>query len=469
MCLSTPFLRYCFFWTWFIFVTTVYTLSFFTTFHVSVYAMLFTILLIGQLVLSFKNRLFMEKTLDNNIDITSVSVDLVVVGYRENKHYWVKCLESVCAQTFFENMNVVVSIDGNDPDDQYMGETARCILPRSAAIFMHAHGGKRSAIAGAYRYIANSNSSSQYIILIDSDTILQNDAVEALVRCIHTDSKIGCATGNIRVADTGSFLRKVINARYSYAFNIERSCLSCIGIMTCCSGPLSIYRKSVVTQDFVNRFATQTIAGYKVEPGDDRHQTLLVLAGGHKSKMTPYSICYTDCPDSFDRFLCQQLRWMRSFYREQIWQYLCIPHQPMTLTIVMVYELLFPLFILVWIICLLFFTEPDVLLFLKSAAITFGVAVLRTVLVVAHTKDFRCMYNVFYVFIYLHFILPVKMYALFTVLNNGWVTSDRMWIRRNLSVDALCMYCVVLVFNSVAFWGVFRYFATVYDMVPTVF
>ena len=227
--------RKTFLWVWIIFLVMSYSLSYFFAFHLSVYSLVFSVLLFMQLALSYKNKLDMQEIV-KNVNVDSVHIDVLVVGYRENKEYWTKCLESISAQNH-AHINVVLSIDGNDLEDQYMYEIGQNILPWST-ILRNDHGGKRSAIINGYNYLIESKRKSEYIVLVDSDTILEKDGVESLVKCIHSDPSIGCATGNIRILNTGTFLTKIINSRYAYAFNIERSYLSYLNIMTCCSGPM---------------------------------------------------------------------------------------------------------------------------------------------------------------------------------------------------------------------------------------
>lgn len=434
--------KYLFFWTVFILTIVSYAITYFFEMPFSMYSIFFGVLLFLQLFHSYLNR----KNQDNIrkeyalCKRTPPYVDVMIVGYRENVEYWKTCLNSVKNQTY-KSINVIISVDGNEQDDMFMYRIAKNIFPYSV-ILMNKHGGKRSAIIHGYKYLQSRPSfpECKYVVLVDSDTILDKYAIENLVCCVDIDDSIGCATGNIRIFNNNSnFLTKIINARYAYAFNIERSYLSHLGIMNCCSGPLSIYRKELITEGFIEKFKNQTMFGVHIEPGDDRHQTLLIMMSGYKSRMTPFAIAYTETPKSFERFIRQQLRWMRSFYRESYWQYKCLKNQPFFLSFVTVYELQFPFFVTIFFVYALLFST-DKLVITKSFIITFAIAILRTLILCVYTRNVENIYNFFYLFIYLLFLIPTKLYSSITFLNNDWNTSNRLTIIPNKSWDTFILY-----------------------------
>ena len=69
-------------------------------------------------------------------------------------------------------------------------------------------------------------------------------------------------TSNIKIFNKENLLTKH-NARYSYAFNIERSYLSYLNIMNCCSGPLSIYRSKLIDEDLLKSLKINRVGNTK--------------------------------------------------------------------------------------------------------------------------------------------------------------------------------------------------------------
>ena len=430
-----------------IFILCIYTSSYIFSLNFSIYGIILFTFLFIQLLFSIFNK----NNLKNLHFDKTKKINLLVVGYREDPEYWKQCLESIKKQTI-SFQTILFSIDGDEEDDMYMAETARKLIPDSK-ILLNNHAGKRSAIIHGYRNL-QLRYPSDYIIIIDSDTILDKNACLELVKCIDSDEQIGCATSNIKIFNINTLLTKIINARYAYAFNIERSYLSYLNIMNCCSGPLSIYRSSLITEAFLDKFKNQSCYKHKIEPGDDRHQTLLIMMKGYKSKMTPFSICWTECPTQFKRFLRQQLRWMRSFYREQYWQFKCLTNQPYCLSIIMTYEILFPYLIIGWVLYLFYNPYSSLYLIIKSFLLTTFIAIIRTVFIVIYTSDVQNLYNIFYLYIYFCTLIPLKVLALFTIFDNNWITSNRLYRTNSLSFDIILMYLSILIWNLLLFSGI---------------
>merc|ERR1711912_221416 len=50
--------------------------------------------------------------------------------------------------------------------------------------------------------------------------------------------------------------------------------------------------------------------------GDDRHLTNRMLQFGYATKYTPHAVCHTETPSQYLRWLNQQIRWSKSYFRE---------------------------------------------------------------------------------------------------------------------------------------------------------
>jgi hypothetical protein len=93
------------------------------------------------------------------------------------------------------------------------------------------------------------------------------------------------------------------------------------------------------------------------------------------------------------------------------------------------------------------------LLLLKSFAITIFVSLLKTVFLVLETKNISNSFNFLYLFIYLLFLIPAKLYAVFTLLDNNWKTSDRLVIRYNFNIDTYLLYSSIILWNACLLYG----------------
>jgi cellulose synthase/poly-beta-1,6-N-acetylglucosamine synthase-like glycosyltransferase len=401
-----------------------------------------------QILFSILNYISYKNTsLENYPDIS-----LNIVGYRENSEYWKNCLHSIIALDYPKDKIkcVYAMIDGNENDDIYMktifddlfheiGMNSKCILLN--------HKGKRNAMYEGFQHIKKDYSNNKYIVVIDSDTILENNSMTELVKAIEKNPKNGCGTGSLEIFNRNNILTKIIHARYGYAFNIERGAMSYVGCMNCCSGPFSIYRQELLDDELLDDFLSQKYCGKEVGPGDDRHLTNLILTKGYRSIQTPFAIAFTESPEFFYRFLKQQLRWMRSFYREQLWQIRAIRNQHFYLIIITIYELLFPFFIFLSFISH-FYSEITFKLFIRRLIYAFCILLLRTFLLLGFKKcKLIYLYHLCYFPLYFFFLLPIKLYAISSCYKMDWITSDRKNIIHTQTFENIMISIFIINWN----------------------
>lgn len=415
------------------------------------YGMVMVLYFCVQIVTCVLNRRQTPKALCDDDAVPTLalpSVSILVVGYREDPEYWRNCLLSIKAQEYPNIQELVVSIDGNDEGDQTMNHVAMDVLCGDdrrectrVSILMNDHGGKRSAMFHGFKHIQEF--SPDYIIVTDSDTIFQKDATAALVACIDKSPTYGCATGTLGVFST-HFLGRIVNARYGYAFNIERASMSYFGVMNCCSGPLSIYRSSLLDADLLELFLHQDCCGETCGPGDDRHLTCLIMGKGYKSKHTHHARALTEAPPNLQRFIIQQSRWIRSFYREIPWQVRSIGYQHPALAFITHFEVIYPFLVIGWVVYSLIHHTH----FLRGVAISVGIIFIRTlILFVTMNFDPEMLLNMFYLPLYFFSILPVKIVGLVTIREMNWAAATRD--------GSLVKRTQVLPFLAITLWGGF--------------
>lgn len=449
--------------------TTCFALSFLELIHFSLYSCFLVLYFSIQIVSALLNRGATVRFPASNKPVT-----ILVAGYRENPEYWRKCLVSIRNQDYPYLRGVIISIDGDEEQDQYMKDIANEVFypeapsatlqqlqshddfheismveplssRREISILLNPHGGKREAIWYGMRHLRNSGDPATFTMFMDSDTVLNRDATRHLVNCIDSSEKNGCATGSLLIFDQ-HFLGKIINARYAYAFNLERAALSYYGVMNCCSGPLSIYRSAVLDEAFMEEFRTQTFLGTQVGPGDDRHLTMMLMNRGYTSRQTHLSVAYTEAPETLVRFIKQQTRWLRSFFREQWWQIGAIRYQHIFLGLVTQYEILYPMFVLSWIVRSFFFTDRFQLVTISS--FTVGIILIRTCLLMILQKSLDFWYNLFYLPIFITMVLPLKIYCLFTLHHMSWITSSRLTIINRCDLEMAIIGLLILAWNT---------------------
>lgn len=387
-----------------------------------------------QVYFAISNTFLYYKIAKEDIYLTDEEYPTIafnIVGYRENADYWKRCLESIRDLDYPRSRvsGIYAFVDGNEEDDAYMKDVFETVFLEEAddtcRCFLLTHGGKRHVMYNGFHHIKKHHPHNEYTIVIDSDTILEKDSVLHLVKAIHWNRLNGCGTGSLKIFNRKNMLTKIVHSRYGFAFDIERGAMSYVGCMNCCSGPFSIYKQRLLDDDLLDNFMNQKYCGRTVGPGDDRHLTNLILEKGYRSIQTPYAIAYTESPEIFSRFLQQQLRWMRSFYRETVWQVRAIPKQHIYLIVITTYEVLFPFFILMSMMSQLY--ERYTFSFAIHRVIyATGILFLRTMMLLCFQRgDMKYIFNICYFPLYFLFLLPIKIYALLSCYQMQWITSDR--------------------------------------------
>lgn len=200
--------------------------------------------------------------------------------------------------------------------------------------------GKRKAVATGF-YAAK----GKYIILIDSDSVVDENAIMEFMKTFSSNPLIGAAVGQAKVWNANkNVLTKCQDAWYDYAFNIYKICESSFGNVTCCSGCLAGYKREAIA-DFIPYWAAS-----KVQYSDDRALTNYAIGSAQfKKAFSPLvkrlaestsqyddsedrlltvqsliewkavyvasAIVYTDVPEKLKGYFRQQQRWKKGYIR----------------------------------------------------------------------------------------------------------------------------------------------------------
>lgn len=235
-----------------------------------------------------------------------------VVGYREDPDYFRRCLSSANRLTYSNLRVIVVSIDGNDKDDEEMAEIAMSIFPdairinmlsdpfadrytsflrlvpevdftcsqaRTVFVVSQPHMGKREALYSSFKVAEKVG--AEYIFNTDSDTILDPMAVTEMIRMTKGRPDVGAVAGELTIFNDTNWLGKLTASRYLIAFNVERASLGYHGVVNCISGPMGMYQAAAVVQ-VMDGWVHQHFLGVKCSFGDDRNLTNRILALGKK-------------------------------------------------------------------------------------------------------------------------------------------------------------------------------------------
>jgi hyaluronan synthase len=172
--------------------------------------------------------------------------------------------------------------------------------------------GKRDGMAECVR-----QSKADILIFIDSDSFIDPGIAQAFVKYF-IDPRVGAVAGHAYVANAEkNILTKMQSVRYYIAFKAYKAAEALFGSVTCCSGCCSAYRRSSILP-IMKPWLNQYFLGVRCTYGDDRSLTNLLLKDGYKTLFAPEAIAYTFVPETLRQFTKQQLRWKKSWVRENL-------------------------------------------------------------------------------------------------------------------------------------------------------
>ncbi|XP_077432915.1 hyaluronan synthase 1 [Vanacampus margaritifer] len=404
------------------------------------------------------------------------TIGFTISAYQEDPVYLRECLNSIRALKYpSELLRIIMVVDGNSDDDRYMmemfmevfadqdpacyvwdnnyhtwdpnkmqldeqtgavnlyfiGDPQRAqvehlIQTKRCVCIMQKWGGKREVMYTAFKALG---SSVDYIQVCDSDTKLDSLATVELCKVLESDTKYGAVGGDVMILNMKeSYISFMSSLRYWMAFNIERSCQSFFNCVSCISGPLGLYRNDLL-QAFLESWYNQKFLGTHCTFGDDRHLTNRMLSMGYATKYTSCSKCYTETPAQFLRWLNQQTRWTKSYFREWLFNAMWWHKHNLWMTYESIVSGVFPFFVTATIIQLFWTgTMWDILWVLCCIQL---IGLVKAAYACILRKDLVMVFMSLYSALYMTSLLPAKYFAIITMNKSSWGTSGRRKIVGN--------------------------------------
>jgi len=435
----------------------------------SVYLIIYTII---QYTLSYlNNHVILQRRYSS--ELTLPNCNIMVVGWKEKEEYFEMCLESI-RNTVCELINinrVLVIIDGDDPEDQYMLDIFHSVFSATSVIksthihftegmsftditnleeyqssnvvcITQKHAGKRHSMYTGFKL--SLYDPIENVFCTDSDTVVSQSCLEHMFTVFLNDSdkKISAVSGNLGIYNKfDSFISFMSSLRYFYAFNIERAYQSYNGYVLCISGPIGMYRIGPISE-VLESWKDQTFLGKPCTYGEDRHLTNKILGLGTRIVYTPRAYAETETPTSFYRFFKQQTRWNKSSIREFFWTVPFVDNYSIFLTIDLLYAMLFPFVVIGWLVYLLY---AGTLFQLGLYSCLFiGVGMIKSIYAAIVYNQYECLFYFLYGYIYIGITFPSRIWALINITDTNWGTSMRLFRDNSYSIDVL----VPIVWNS---------------------
>ena len=234
-------------------------------------------------------------------------VSIIVPAYNEEVNI-VSSLNNLLKQTY-PNFDVIMVDDGSKDSTYEKAREAFSDNPK-LKIFSKRNGGKATALNYGI-----SETDAEYVVCIDADTKLEQDAVKYLIaRFLNSapEDKIAAVAGNVKVGNTVNWLTRWQSIEYTTSQNFDRLAYANINAITVIPGAIGAFRKSVVEK--VGGYSSDTLA-------EDCDITVKILRKGYTVANENRAVAVTEAPESVKQFLKQRFRWtygiMQMFWKQR--------------------------------------------------------------------------------------------------------------------------------------------------------
>jgi cellulose synthase/poly-beta-1,6-N-acetylglucosamine synthase-like glycosyltransferase len=162
------------------------------------------------------------------------------------------------------------------------------------------NGGKSSAINYALRF-----AKGEIIIVIDSDSIVERNALKEIVKNFENPDVVGVA-GYVKVLNPSNILTNCTALEVVIAFNIVGRAFSLFGSIIIIPGALGAFRKNEILKRGMYEKDILT---------EDFDLTIKILKSAKITKLESSSVTYTECPTSLKDLYKQRTRWNRGNFQ----------------------------------------------------------------------------------------------------------------------------------------------------------
>ena len=252
-------------------------------------------------------RFIRGKTWDECRDDYEPTVTAIIPMFNEGAAIK-ETLQSLLDSAYPHSKLTVICVDDCSTDDSY--EHAREVAKRSGGrlkiIRNRGNLGKRRSIIRATR-----EADSEIIVSVDSDVVVDDDAIRQLIRRF-TDDRIAAVGGWVDVRNKQeNWLTRMQVVKYWYSYYFMKNLEWGFRRVMCLSGCLTAYRRKVLIE-LEPVLENRTVLGVPIKYGEDRFLTRQIVKAGYLTTMTLDARCRTFVPSTLTGYFSQQLRWRRS-------------------------------------------------------------------------------------------------------------------------------------------------------------
>ena len=350
------------------------------------------------------------------------SLTVIIPAYNEGAMVE-KAVYSVAAADYPAARLEIICIDDGSRDNTWLYiQRAQKRYPHLVkALRFPENRGKKAAL-----YAGFTRGRGEVFVTVDSDSVIEPDALRHLVAPLQQDGQIGAVAGNVKVFNRHqSLIGKMQGVRF---VNLDylRAAQSRYRAVICTPGSLSAYRREAL-RPHLEAWLHQTFLGAPCPHSEDRALTNFILRGGYYTCYQRPAVVYTLVPETYKGVCNMYLRWERGNVRESAVQlgYLFTRYRPKhrLLPIVEFFlaQLEYPLTLLFLALLLASVAVYPPLLLKLLALLGIG-SLLNLIYYLWLERDLEFVYGIIYSY-YAFFLLPwIYPYAFVTVRDRHWLT-----------------------------------------------
>ncbi|MHC4676400.1 MAG: glycosyltransferase, partial [Planctomycetota bacterium] len=320
------------------------------------------------------------------------------------------------------NKQIIIVDDGSADDTYRYIRSVQKRYPDELEVYRFKRNrGKREAMARGVR-----KSRGEILIFIDSDTVVDQDALKYLAAPFE-DTRVGGVTGKVKVKNKNTnLLTRMLSVRYVMSFDFYRSSRSAYGGVMCLSGVISAYRKDIL-DEIVPEWLEQEFMGSRCTFGDDRSLTNYILKSGYNTVYSRKAKAMTIVPETVPKLMRMLTRWNKSFIRESLIMlgYLVKPEN-LRKRKMLLFDFIMTSFMTIFIVFVVSFMVfrimQDMFLTLNFIGSISLMSMIYMAFYIRTERDWYFLYGIIYSFFYMFVLIWILPYALFTIKRNSWGT-----------------------------------------------
>ncbi|WCT12792.1 glycosyltransferase [Mucilaginibacter jinjuensis] len=230
-------------------------------------------------------------------------VSIIVPAYNEEVTA-IKTIESLLKLEY--PLLEIIFVDDGSKDATFAVVDAAYGNHPLVKVLTKPNGGKASALNFGIE-----RSSHDFLVCIDADTQLKNDAIFHLMTYF-TDDEIGAVAGTVKVGNETNMITIWQSIEYTTAQNMDRRAFDLLNSITVVPGAIGAFRKEAIFK--AGGFTYDTLA-------EDCDLTMRILKQGYIVRNCAEAIAYTEAPEKLDALLKQRFRWsfgvIQSFWKNR--------------------------------------------------------------------------------------------------------------------------------------------------------